>query len=75
MGFDCLACGNGTKEKYSNSRVMHYICEDYDLLFVVHSMPVFHPGKSEKIMMLSADGKRFILRDSEDYFEYGIPVL
>lgn len=42
------------KENYSNSRVMHYICEDCDLLYVVHCLPRYREEKNDEIVLANS---------------------
>ena len=64
MTLDCPSCGQSTTPKTINSRVLHYYCEDCDLLHVVTTHGKYHPG-DEKVMMLEYGDKSFKLRDKQ----------
>lgn len=71
----CPACNHNTSLIYSNFRVLHYFCEDCELLHVVHTFPRFHSGKDEMEMISNAAGTSFRLRDKKDMLAGAVPVI
>ena len=60
--------------KYFSSRILKYSCLACKKIFLIRVFDMYEIG-NELEMILSASGKRFILRDKKDLIKYAVPII